>query len=220
MMTAVHRRELIVRSAELHSDSRAEQIMSMPALRPRRWTIDDVEDLIDQREGMSPRYELVDGELLMTPAPSERHQRIVLGLALLLQRFASRERIGEVRLGPSLLALVSGERFEPDLHVVPAVDGRLRPDLHPLLVCEALSPGSSRHDRITKRRAFQRNAIPEYWIIDGDAEAFEIWHPNDERAALVDDRIVWQPSGSMVAFELDVKRFFADIASDAPLPGA
>ena len=82
------------------------------------------------------------------------------------------------------------------------------------------SPGSSRHDRITKRRAFLRNAIPEYWIIDGDAEAFEIWHPNDERAALVDDRIVWQPTGSMVAFELDVKRFFADIASDSPLPGA
>ena len=219
-MTAIHGRELIVRSAELHFDSRAEQIMSMPALRPRHWTIDEVEHLIDQREGMSPRYELVDGELLVTPAPSERHQRIVLSLALLLQRFVSRERIGEIRLGPSLLSLASGERFEPDLHVVPAVDGRLRPDHRTLLVCEVLSPGSSRHDRITKRRALQRNAIPEYWIIDGDAEAFEIWHPNDERAALVDDRIVWQPSGSLVAFELDVKGFFADIASDSPLPEA
>ena len=216
-MTAVHGRELIVRSAELQSHSRAEQIMSMPALRSRRWTIDEVEHLIDQREGMSPRYELVDGELLVTPAPSDRHQRIILGLALLLQRFLSQERIGEIRLGPSRLALTSGEWFEPDIHVVPAVSGHLRPDLRALLVCEALSPGSSRHDRITKRRAFQRNEIPEYWIIDADAEAFEIWHPTDERAALVDDRIVWQP-GSMTAFELDVKRFFADIASDSPLP--
>ena len=218
VVTAILDRELIVQSAELHFDSRAEQIMSMPALRPRRWTIDQVELLIDQRQGMSPRYELVDGELLVTPAPSERHQRIVLRLALLIQRFVSREGIGEIRLGPSLLPLTSGERFEPDLHVVPAVDGRLRPDLHSLLVCEVLSPRSSRHDRITKRRAFQRNAIPEYWIIDGDAEAFEIWHPNDERAALIDDRIVWQPSGLTVAFELDVKQFFADIASDSPLP--
>jgi hypothetical protein len=37
--------------------------------------------------------------------------------------------------------------------------------------------------------------------VDGDAEAFEIWHLKDERAALVDDRIVWQPSGSMVVFD-------------------
>jgi hypothetical protein len=140
VVTAILDRELIVQRAELHFDSRAEQIMSMPALRPRRWTIDEVELLIDQRQGMSPRYELVDGELLVTPAPSERHQRIVLSLALLIQRFVSREGIGEIRLGPSLLPLTSGERFEPDLHVVPAVDGRIRPELHPLLVCEVLSP--------------------------------------------------------------------------------
>ena len=40
-------------------------------------------------------------------------------------------------------------------------------------MCEVLSPGSSRHDRITKRRAFQANGTPEYWIIDGDAFVFE-----------------------------------------------
>jgi Uma2 family endonuclease len=106
------------------------------------------------------------------------------------------------------------------LHVIPAVDGRLRPDLRSLLGCEVLSPGSSRHDRITKRRAFQQNEIPEYWIIDGDAEAFEIWHPHNDRPSIVDDRIVWQLPGSTSAFELDVKRFFADIASDSPLPSA
>jgi Uma2 family endonuclease len=85
-----------------------------------------------------------------------------------------------------------------------------------LLIVETLSPGSSRHDRITKRRSFQRNRVPEYWVVDGDAEAFEIWHPGDERAALVDDRIVWLPQAT-TAFELDIRAFFASVADDAPL---
>ena len=67
------------------------------------------------------------------------------------------------------------------------VDGRHAPDnlelTKALLISETLSPGSSRHDRITKRRAFQRNGVSDYWIVDGDAEVFEVWHPADERPA-------------------------------------
>jgi Uma2 family endonuclease len=87
-----------------------------------------------------------------------------------------------------------------------------------LLICEVLSPGSSRHDRITKRRAFQRHSVPDCWVVDGDAEAFEIWHPRDERAALVDDLVSWWPEGASQGFELDVRAFFRDVADHAPLP--
>ena len=211
-----------LRRAELRVKSHREQIVSMPALRRHRWTAEEVRRLIDERDGMSPRYELVDGELLVTPAPRKRHQRIIFRLALLLQAYLTREKLGEVCLGPDELPLVSGEHYEPDLFVVPTVEGRLRPendeDFRPLLVCEVLSPGSSRHDRITKRRAFQRNGVPEYWVIDGDAEAIEVWHPDDERAALIDERVVWQPQGATSAFELDVRALFAAVADDAPLP--
>jgi len=211
-----------LRRAELRVKSHREQIVSMPALRRHRWTAEEVRRLIDERDGMSPRYELVDGELLVTPAPRKRHQRIIFRLALLLQAYLTREKLGEVCLGPDELPLVSGEHYEPDLFVVPTVEGRLRPendeDFRPLLVCEVLSPGSSRHDRITKRRAFQRNGVPEYWVIDGDAEAIEVWHPDDERAVLIDERVVWQPQGATSAFELDVRALFAAVADDAPLP--
>jgi Uma2 family endonuclease len=212
----------IVPNAELRLTLCAEQIMAMPALRRHRWTTAEVERLIEEREGFSPRYELVGGELLVTPAPSGRHQRIILHLAFLLQPYLSREKLGEVRLGPGEVRLASGERFEPDLFVTPSLDGRLAaaddPSGRPLLICETLSPGSSRHDRITKRRAFQEQSVPEYWVIDGDAEAFEIWHPADERAALLDDRVIWKPAGATGAFELDVRHFFASVADDAPLP--
>jgi Uma2 family endonuclease len=221
-MTARAETRATVGDAELPFVPSAEQIMSMPAIRPRRWSAADVERLVNEREGLTPRYELVDGELLVTPAPSGRHQRIILELILLLRAYVSREKLGEVRLGPGELRLVLGERFEPDAFVVPAIDGRLpaadAPSVRPLLVCEVLSPSSSRHDRITKRRAFQRNSVPEYWVVDGDAEAFEVWHPGDERAALVDERLVWMPEAAAVAFELDVGSFFAALADDAPLP--
>jgi Uma2 family endonuclease len=87
----------------------------------------------------------------------------------------------------------------------------------PVLICETLSPGSSRHDRLTKRRAFQRNGVPDYWIVDGDAEVLEVWHPDDERPAIVDDRLVWSPTGAPVPFELDVREFFASVADGAEL---
>lgn len=212
----------IVADAELRSLLRAEQIMSMPAIRPRRWTLAEVERLVDERQGLSPRYELVDGELLVTPAPSGRHQRLLLDLAVRLREYLSRERIGEVRLGPCELKLETGQRFEPDLFVVLASAGRRPPandaSIRPLLICETLSPGSSRHDRLTKRRSFQRNNVPDYWVMDDDAQAFEVWHPADERAALIDERLVWHPDGASAGFELDVKEFFAAAEDNAPLP--
>jgi len=221
-MSRPRNRRAKVPHAELRANSPAEQIMSMPAIRPRRWTTAEVERLVDEREGLSPRYELVDGELLVTPAPTNRHQRLILDLAFILREYLSRERLGEVRLGPGRLELVLGERFEPDLFVVPTIDGSRRAagegSIRPLLICEVLSPGSSRHDRITKRRAFQRNAVPDYWVVDGDALAFEIWHPGDERAALVDDHVAWRPEGAANALELDVRAFFTAAEDDAPLP--
>lgn len=88
-----------------------------------------------------------------------------------------------------------------------------------LLAVEVLSPGSARHDRITKRRFFQAQQVPDYWVVDGEANAFEMWRPGDERAALVDDRLEWRPAGADVAFELDVRQLFIDV-SDAPAPAS
>ncbi|HEX6807870.1 MAG TPA: Uma2 family endonuclease [Gemmatimonadaceae bacterium] len=209
-----------VSHAELHCASFAEQIMGMPATHGQRWSREDVERLVEERDGYTPRYELVDGQLLVTPGPNGRHQRIAIELAVLLRAYVRHQRLAEVRLGPGEVALDGENRFEPDIFVAPAVDGRFaaanEPVSHPLLICEVLSPSSARHDRITKRRAFQRRDVPEYWVVDGSAQAIEVWRPGDERAMLIDDVLTWRPAGSSQPFTLDVKAFFASVADGAP----
>src|SRR5688572_1273772 len=83
---------------------RAEHIMAMPALSPldrRRWTAREVRELIAANPLRTPRYELVDGELLVTPSPNRLHQRAVLHLAFALMVYLEKEPIGEVFVSPS-----------------------------------------------------------------------------------------------------------------------
>lgn len=131
------------------------------------------------------------------------------------------QRVGEVLLGPVDLRLRRGTRFEPDLCVVPAPNGRFAnpvdPIPRPLLICEALSPSSVPHDRVTKRIAFQRDRIPEYWVVDGDVRLIEVWRPDDACAAFIDNCLTWRPEGCSAPFVLHVKEFFASIADGAPL---
>lgn len=210
----------ILSHAELPYHAEAEQLMVMPSTQPRRWTVREVSHLIEARPAYTPRYELVDGELLVTPAPTRRHQRVIVQLAFRLEPYLAAQRVGELLLGPDV-RLREGTLFEPDLCVVPAPGGRLdktsNPISHPLLICEALSPSSVRHDRFTKRRAFQRDGVPDYWVVDGAAGTFEVWHPCDEQPALIDDRLTWRPAGCVIPFELNVKAFFASIADGAAL---
>jgi Uma2 family endonuclease len=199
----------------------ADYLMSMPALRQDHWTIGDVERLVDEREGYTPRYELVDGELLVTPAPNTRHQAILGELYALVREYVKRHRLGRALFSPGTVTLTPQTRFEPDLYVIPLARGRMPrlndPVTRLLLAAEVLSPSSVRHDRITKRRFFQRHGVPEYWVIDGEAESFEVWTPGDDRAALTDDRLVWRPYEGVPAFELDVRHFFADLADEGSL---
>ena len=192
--------------------------MTMPALRTRPWTIEEVEELIGQREGYTPRYELVDGELLVTPGPSNRHQRIAFELAVLLRTYVLDHRLGEVCLGPGVVKLDPSSYFEPDIYVVPAVNGRRQASTvlvtRLLLAVEVLSPSSARHDRITKRSYFRSNGIPDYWVVDGEADAFEVWQPGDDRAALVSEQLTWHPQAASAPFQLDVAAFFDAVADD------
>jgi Uma2 family endonuclease len=192
--------------------------MGMPAADAHRWTYEKVLALIDEQEDHSVRYEFADGELLVTPSPGGYHQRIILELFRLLDPYVRGHGIGEVRLGPSPVMLLPKTVVQPDLFMVPSIDGR-RPRADApvgtlLLSVEVLSPGSRQHDRLTKRHHYQRAGVPVYWIVDQEAAVVERWRPADVRPDMLDERLTWQPLVSVEALTIDLPRFFRSVLDE------
>lgn len=170
------------------------------------------------------RYEVVDGELLVTPAPTRPHQRAAFECALLLRRYALAQTLGEVLMAPADFELDPRTMVQPDIFLT-----GLRPDGRPstawndgsplLLAVEVLSPSTARADRTTKRRRYQRAGIPEYWIADLDARTIERWRPADDRPEVLSDELVYQPAGALDPLVIKLKELFARIHGESrPVP--
>ena len=124
------------------------------------------------------RYELLDGELIMTPAPAEVHQRVATLLGWRVAQFVSENDLGRVYVAPFDVVLSDTDVVQPDLlfisnehvHVVTPANVQGAPDL----VVEILSPTSAERDRTFKRRLYARYGVREYWIVDTEARAVTV----------------------------------------------
>ena len=187
--------------------------MAMPATR-HRWTAREVRQLIADSPLATPRYELVDAELLVTPSPSWPHQRAVQILIRELSTYLRAEPVGHVGNSPFDVEPEPELIVQPDVFVLSIAESRRllgeMPARELMLALEILSPSSSRHDRVIKRPAYQRH-VPEYWVVDLDARLVERWTPNDARAEPLTKTLHWQPPGATTAFELDLQSYFAEI---------
>jgi Uma2 family endonuclease len=131
------------------------------------------------------RRELVDGELLMSPSPSPRHQRVVRSIVVALYAFAGGHR-GEVLFAPVDVVFDDHHVFQPDVLFIAAerlsiVKARYIEGT-PSLVVEVLSPSTSYDDHHVKRDAYARFGVPEYWIVDPETQALDqYWAPIDGR---------------------------------------
>ncbi len=127
--------------------------MAMPAQSPE-WTAADAIALPTDGN----RYEVLDGELFVTPAPSWSHQMALEVLAV-----------------------------------------------------EVLSPSTARADRHRKRLIYQRHGVPEYWIVDVDAQCIERWRPDDARPEVLAEQLMWQPRAEVAPLMLELPVLFAEI---------
>jgi Uma2 family endonuclease len=160
------------------------------------------------------RYEVVYGELLVTPAPRPWHEVVQRRLMLALDIYLQEHHVGEVlgsradiSWGPDVL--VSPDVFVVPLDQVRTLDWSKMRDL--LLVAEVLSPSSAKHDRFLKRRRYQEAGVPLYWIVDGDARRVEVWTPADSFPAFEKERLVWRPEGGSEPFMLTLTELFRPI---------
>ena len=191
--------------------------MGMPAQRAphRRWT---EAEFYAARDAAPPgeRWELVDGEVLVTPSPHWTHQRIVSRLFARLDEYVRAQGLGEAFVSPLDVKLEPGLVLQPDMLVVPAGLLRRRSDIvrELLLAVETVSPSSARYDRVTKRPHYQRHRVSEYWIVDDTSRTIERWTPNDDRPELLAEQLIWHPVGATEPFVLDLVRFFEEVAPE------
>ena len=183
--------------------------MGMPA-QHTDWTAEMVRALPDDGN----RYEVLDGELFVSPAPSLDHQRLVFHLARLLDDYVRAHKLGEVFIAPADVEFSPQRLLQPDVFVIPPTPGT-RPRTFKevrrlLLAAEVLSPATARAVRTKKRDILQDERVPEYWIVDGDGRVTERWTPDDKRPEILSDSIEWQPVPSVPALVIDLPRFFAE----------
>lgn len=187
--------------------------MAMPATQ-RHWTATEVRKLIAENPLQTPRYELVDGELLVTPSPSGLHQRAVALLLTALETYLAHNPVGVAYVSPMDVELEAEALVQPDVFVVAPDESRRvlreRPVRKMMLAAEVLSPSSGRYDRVTKRRVYSRH-VPEYWIVDLDARLIERWLLAVERPEIIVDALQWRPIGATEPFRLDLPKYFASV---------
>ncbi len=185
--------------APLPNSLRAEHTITMPVTQ-RRWTADNIR-FITREDHARPRYEVIDGELLVTTSFSIGHQLAAQELLYRLGVYLKQTRVGTVLMSPSELELRPDNIVQPDVFVVPRntpIAGEMREwsDVKSLLLAvEVLSPETMRNDRVVKRDFYLDNGVEEYWIVDLDGDVFECWRPSQETPLLYREEIIWAPRG-------------------------
>jgi Uma2 family endonuclease len=181
-----------------------------------RWTSQDLEMLPDD----SKRYEVVDGELLVSKPPHYHHQQVCSRIWELLQVWSRRTKVGEASIAPGLI-FAEDDDVAPDVVWVSRerratalkADGKFH--AAPELVVEVLSPGvmNERRDREFKLRLYSRCGVLEYWIVSWQERRLEIYRRDATmlrwQSTLYENDVLRSPL--LPGFSCQVSQFFDDI---------
>ena len=160
------------------------------------------------------RYELLDGELVVSPSPKTRHQRLIWSFGRPLADFVETKELGEVFFSPFDVVFSDTEVVQPDLlfvsnersHIITEDNIRGAPDL----VIEILSPSTADRDRTFKRTLYERHGVREYWMADPAARNITVLLLGEDGFELVgiygEGQTLTSPT--LRGFTLDVRGIF------------
>ncbi len=131
------------------------------------------------------RYEAIEGDLHVTPAPGTRHARVSKRLQYALDRILERPGLGEIFVAPYGVEFpATGEGVQPDIIFVSRARREIIAEAGivgaPDLVVEILSPSTAGRDRTIKLRLYERQGVREYWIVDPDENTVDMWRFGEE----------------------------------------
>jgi Uma2 family endonuclease len=168
---------------------------------------------VSKRTDLMRSYEVIRGELFVTPAPGTRHQRAVLELAVTLRDYVDRHGLGETIVGPFEVEFGEDTAVQPDVLVVlqdraqQLTDQRLMGP--PSLAIEVIS--YSRTDRLQKRELYLHEGVEEYWVLDPGQRRVERWQPGASEAEIVTGSLRWAPRAEVVPLHLDLAELFRKV---------
>ena len=146
-----------------------------PAARSDGWTYEDYLGFPDDGK----RYEILEGEKVVTPAPVPRHQIVLARIYDALKAFAEEQDLGSVLFAPIDVLLAENTVVQPDLLFIAkdraSIIGDRAITEAPDLVIEIHSPATHKLDHVTKRRIYAVHGVREYWIVDPDLEKVEVF---------------------------------------------
>jgi Uma2 family endonuclease len=185
--------------------------MGMPAAHAN-WTVEMLDALPDDGQ----RYEIIDGELFVTPAPSDVHQLVVGEFYQQLRSYLRPSNVARVM--PSPADVRRGDRnrnrVQPDVFAVRLHDGQ-RP-AYPynltdiILAIEVASPSNPIYDYQVKRELYLSNGVPEYWIVNADARVVSRWRSMEDPGEEFSRAIAWHPSGMSAPLIINLPALFED----------
>jgi Uma2 family endonuclease len=178
------------------------------AINTKRWTLAEVHRLPDDGN----KYELVRGELFVTPPPTDAHETIAALLTEILAPYVRAHALGHV-YRPRAVVRYRGSEVEPDLMVRASHPNAKGKDKDwnsapiPILVVEILSEFTRRRDRQEKRELYLDAGVAEYWIVDPFERTILVacGGLSDRIEA---DRLTWSPSGASTPLTFAVASIF------------
>ena len=180
----------------------------------RPLTYDDLLEMPDDGQ----RYESIDGELIVTPAPTIKHQRVVRSLIRVLGAFAYETGRGELVLPPFDVVLGHYTIVKPDLLLIASEPGHIPGDRNrfegpPDLVVEVSFPISLRIEFVHKSALYARCGVPEYWIADPERRRMVIYSLQDKQYIPIEsDADGWFASRVFPGLRVDPAEVFSGLA--------
>jgi Uma2 family endonuclease len=160
------------------------------------------------------RYEIINGELYMVPAPTLGHQDTVGEFHLAIGNFLKTNPIGKIYLAPTDIIFSDIDVLQPDIVFISKekFDILRRENIQgaPDLVVEVLSPGTEKRDRTIKLKAYSKFGVKEYWMANAEKATVEVWHRRGKKLVFhaVLDRAQTLTTPLLPGLEISLEKIF------------